>query len=232
MDNKSDLTKGLTSFVKAHNVHYLLIYFLLFYAAWALHRSILSPVVYEEYPGLPGVLLNGVIKVFIWVVPVFMYIIYIDGNRPITYLKLNNGILTGMAWGIGIGAALIGINLLKMFIRGKSGLSMDMSMDNIINVVLVTCLTEEIVFRGFLLNKIEEFIEFWWANIIVAVLFVTIHFPIWLMSEGGITIYKVLPVLALGVLFGYIYKKSDSLWAPIIIHGANNFMVAVMGINF
>ncbi|HOV25087.1 MAG TPA: type II CAAX endopeptidase family protein [Pseudobacteroides sp.] len=232
MNNKSDFAKGFTSFVKTHRVHYLFVYFLLFYAAWALNRIILSPLVYNEYQGLPGVVLNGVIKFFIWAVPVFMYIIYIDDNKPFTYLKLNNNILTGMVWGIAIGAALIGINILKMFLIVKSGLNIDMEMDNIINVVLVTCLTEEIVFRGFLLNKIEEFIEFWWANIIVSIMFVTIHFPIWMMSNDGITITKVLPVMALSILFGYTYKKSNSLWAPIIIHGANNFMVAVLGINF
>ncbi len=170
MNNRSGLEKAFTSFVKTHKVHYLLGYFLLFYAAWALHRSILSPMVYKEYHGLSGIVLNGAIKVFIWVVPVFMYIIYFDGNKPFTYLKFNNSILMGMAWGLAIGASLIGINLLKMFILGKSGLSIDMDMDKIINVVLVTCLTEEIVFRGFLLNKIEEFIEFWWANIIVSIL--------------------------------------------------------------
>ncbi|HEY9060332.1 MAG TPA: type II CAAX endopeptidase family protein [Pseudobacteroides sp.] len=232
MDSKSGWSKGVTSFIKAHKVHYLLIYFLIFYGAWTLHRSVLSPMVYEEYAGPPGILLNGLIKVFIWAVPVFMYIIYIDGNKPLSYLKLNSRALMGIVWGLVIGGALIGINLGKMFLYGKSSLNMDFDLDKIINVVLVTCLTEEIVFRGFLLNKIEEFIEFWGANILVAILFVTIHFPIWIINEGGITIMKVIPVMALGILFGYAYKKTGSLWTSIIIHGANNFMVAVIGINF
>jgi membrane protease YdiL (CAAX protease family) len=232
MNNKSDWTQGLSSFLKVHRVHYLLMYFLLLYTAWAMHRIILAPMIYKEYAGLPGILLNGLIKVFIWAVPVFMYIIYIDGNKPNTYLKLNNRILMGIVWGLVISIALIGINLIKMFVYGKNALNLNASMDNLVNVVLITCLTEEIVFRGFLLKKIEEFIEFWGANIIVAILFVTIHFPIWIANEGGITITKVIPVMALGILFGYAYKKTDSLWTSIIIHGANNFMVAVMGINF
>ncbi|MDP4182386.1 MAG: type II CAAX endopeptidase family protein [Bacillota bacterium] len=230
MNNESAF-KRFTILVKTHKLHYLFIYFLLFYAVWTLHRSISSPYIYENYKGIEGVLINAIIKVLIWAVPVFIYIRYIDERKPMTFLKLNKRALIGLFWGILITLALVGVNLIKVYIFGKGKINIDVSLDNIINVVLITCITEEIVFRGFLLNKLEEFIEFWGANIIAAILFVTIHFPIWIMEGDGITLQKVISVMILGILFGYTYKKTDSLWSAILFHGANNFIVSALGIK-
>ncbi|MFB1049799.1 lysostaphin resistance A-like protein [Paraliobacillus sp. JSM ZJ581] len=91
-------------------------------------------------------------------------------------------------------------------------------------------MTEEIVFRGFLLRKLMDFYKFWIANIITALLFVSIHFPIWFykgLFGFPYILSSILTVFVLGIIFGFVYKKSNSLWSVIIIHSLYNLLVSL-----
>lgn len=82
---------------------------------------------------------------------------------------------------------------------------------------------EEIPYRGFMLRKFAERLNFWLANLITSVLFVAIHLPGWmalhtLRTETGVTIF------IFGFVMGTVFRWSDSLWTPIVTHSANDFL--------
>ena len=99
-----------------------------------------------------------------------------------------------------------------------------------LNIILLVGITEEIVFRGFLLKKLMNSFKFWIANTITSVLFVSIHFPIWFykgLYEFPSILTASLTVFILRVIFGYVYKKSGSLWSVIVIHSLYNLLVSL-----
>lgn len=77
--------------------------------------------------------------------------------------------------------------------------------------------TEEVVFRGFVLNNFRSIIgenETSWhvANVGQAAIFAVMHFN---QGWGG-----VIPIFFVGLMFGYVYIRSGrNLWIPIIAHG-------------
>ncbi|QGS69937.1 CPBP family intramembrane metalloprotease [Oceanobacillus sp. 143] len=99
-----------------------------------------------------------------------------------------------------------------------------------LNTILLVGITEEIVFRGFLLRKLRDSFRFWIANTITALLFVSIHFPIWFykgLLEFPYILNPIITTFVLGIIFGFIYKKSKSLWSVIIIHSLYNLLVSL-----
>ena len=80
-------------------------------------------------------------------------------------------------------------------------------------VAVVPAIGEELLFRGYLQQKFGK----WFGNIhtsilITAFLFSAIHFHF----QG------IIPRFVLGVLLGYLFYWSQSLWLPILAHFINN----------
>jgi membrane protease YdiL (CAAX protease family) len=74
-------------------------------------------------------------------------------------------------------------------------------------------LFEEVFFRGALQNLLEK----WWKNPILAVIFTSIIFSIIHFS-----IYLFLSRVVLGFVLGYMYYKTRNLWVNIMAHFINN----------
>ena len=84
---------------------------------------------------------------------------------------------------------------------------------NILMVAILPALGEELVFRGVLQKLfIHATKNAHWGIIISAMLFSAMHFQF----------YGFLPRALLGVLFGYIYLWSKSIWLPMFAHFINN----------
>ncbi len=239
---------------KRHLV-YLILYIILFYAAWTFREAYLIKVVREDESINFNLsfLISGGIKILVWVVPVLIYLKYVDKTSPLSYLKINRNTGNGLLWGALICVVYIGSSLLKGYFSGKLNVNLNLGFDKWFNTVILAGLTEEIVFRGFLLQKIESVFDFyfdkltgkfkflggavrnnkdltvfWAANILTSVLFVIIHFPRWHFGGDGILFSSMLPVFVLGMAFGYTYKKTGSIWASVIFHSTNNFIVSAI----
>ena len=87
--------------------------------------------------------------------------------------------------------------------------------------------SEELVFRGYLLQFFESGLGVWLAVVISSVLFGALH-----VAAGIITIEQLSPTLVfieatlLGVILAISYVRSRTLWLPIGLHFANNFVLA------
>ena len=81
-----------------------------------------------------------------------------------------------------------------------------------ISIVCVTPLFEEWLFRGIILNGFLQRYSFFKAIFLSAILFALLH--------GG---FQILTAAFWGILTGYIYYVTKSIWSGIVLHGINNF---------
>jgi len=84
---------------------------------------------------------------------------------------------------------------------------------SIVVVALLPALLEEFTFRGIALHIFDRTI----GNKHVAILFQGIIFAFIHMNMG-----QLLPILGMGILFGYIAYESKSIWYTVLIHFLNN----------
>jgi membrane protease YdiL (CAAX protease family) len=88
----------------------------------------------------------------------------------------------------------------------------------IFGICLVTPIVEELIFRGVIQGELRKAMPEWAAIIIQAVVFAVYHLqPI--QSS-----YVLLP----GLLLGFAYASSRSIWVPIIMHCVFNFLGGVL----
>lgn len=87
---------------------------------------------------------------------------------------------------------------------------------------------EELYVRGLLLNIIEKLFygkrnAVLWAVVISSVIFGAGHIPGTLGSPFLVIVCKVVWTIGLGIYFGAVYKKTNCLWAAIILHAVMDF---------
>jgi hypothetical protein len=80
---------------------------------------------------------------------------------------------------------------------------------NLFIIAVVAAIGEELLFRGVVLRILIE----WTKNIHSAVIFSAILF-----SALHLQFFGFLPRMVLGILFGYVYVWSGSIWIPIVLH--------------
>ncbi|MBI3502155.1 MAG: CPBP family intramembrane metalloprotease [Bacteroidetes bacterium] len=100
-------------------------------------------------------------------------------------------------------------------------LQMDSAVDLIVNVIVVALLAavgEELFFRGCMQNVFLEWTKNKHAAVwVTAILFSALHAQF----------YGFLPRMLLGVVLGYLYIWSGSLWLSMLFHFLNNGMAVV-----
>ena len=89
---------------------------------------------------------------------------------------------------------------------------------NILIVAILPAVGEELLFRGLLQKLFGE----WFKNIHIAIIFTAFLFGVVHMQ-----FYGLLPRMMLGVIFGYLFYWTGSLWVPVFAHFLNNATVVV-----
>lgn len=153
-----------------------------------------------------------------WTLPVLIYLRF-QSKKPVSYLKLQK--TTGLFWAFILCATLYGLGPVLF---GATGLNLSIPLDVWWNVIILVGLSEEMVFRGFILQQIEEMTaSFWIGNLMQTMLFALTHVPYWLSQGQQITPGLVGFVLTAGFILGIVFKKTQSLWTCMFIHSVNNF---------
>ena len=204
-----------------------IIYLIAFHAFW------MSVYVFAIYPWMRSLgertlryaLINISIRLAVWVLPVFLYLIYVDGVNPFEYLKLKHNCKRGVI----IGVVLSVINLLGTTIR--FGLPhptvQSLTWNSVIGTSILIGFIEEIPYRGFMLQKFAERYGFWAATAISSILFLSIHLPGWIslhLLKAG----SVISVFVFGMVMAIVFRYGKSLWGPIITHSTNDFIAFVL----
>jgi membrane protease YdiL (CAAX protease family) len=214
------------------NIAPLLVYVGLFFIVWTLRATVFySFDASIESEALRNVYSN-VAKLIIWVLPVFVYLIKVDKANPSRYLKLNTPVNKD-----GLFFALIiiliyfsGVLFISLFAQGKH-IKLNFNSVALLSTS-VSSLFEEILFRGFILNKLWESLSFWKANLLAAFLFSLAHLPNWLWTKGPQTqiVVDSLSVFMLACFLGYLVKKTNSLWPSVAAHITNNFLASFLSV--
>jgi membrane protease YdiL (CAAX protease family) len=170
-------------------------------------------------------LLNISIRLLVWVLPVFLYLRYVDRVGPLDYLKLKKHVRRGIA----IAAALTALNLFGSMVRfGMPHPSMDrVTWNSVLGTSILIGFIEEIPYRGFMLQKFSERVGFWPANLMTSLLFLLVHVPGWITLHTFREDTAVF-VFTFGVVMAIALKYSRSLWAPIVTHSTNDFMSFIL----
>jgi membrane protease YdiL (CAAX protease family) len=132
-----------------------------------------------------------------------------------------------------VGAALVYV--IALLFGGDIRPAVDITGDLIANQIIFTipvALFEEIVYRGYLMTRMERVVGQSFAILGSSLLFALLHFSWWL-PLGSIPLHLILiftfNLFLGGVVLGYSYYWSDRrLWVPIAFHYAWNIVAFVL----
>jgi len=207
------------------------IYIAVFFLMWSLRATVFIRIDESIASPVGKNLYSNAVKFTLWVLPVFITLAALR-MKPLKYLKLTTRVnkrcvlvsaLVVLVW---MSLVVVGESL----IQGKSiGVLLSQkapAWPGILAGAFLSPIWEEILFRGFFLNRLNESLSFWKANLISAFLFMLAHVPYWVSKNGisGPVIKDMANVFLLGCLFGWVMKKTNSLWPAIGAHIANNFV--------
>lgn len=89
---------------------------------------------------------------------------------------------------------------------------------NVFMIALLPALGEELIFRGILQRIFTD----WTRSAVIGILISAVLFSFMHLQFQGF-----IPRLALGVLFGFLFLWTRSIWIPITVHFCNNFLAIV-----
>lgn len=198
----------------------LIIYIIVFYFVWTVFEFFIKDAIDSLIPNnvLSQIVKSGIIKNLVWTVPAFILIskfcvcitlkeMFTTRVNALKYLPL---------------FILFTVYLLVGAILEKRGLALakDFGADEII-IVLFVGLTEEMVFRGWLLNATITEENKWKCIIVNAVMFLVIHFPSWIYNGVFIRNFEefgFVSVVVLSAIFSLTFMKSRNILIPITLH--------------
>jgi len=88
--------------------------------------------------------------------------------------------------------------------------------------IIVAPIMEEIIFRGFLVPALKSYFGIRYAIFISAAVFAAVHMDM----------FAFLQIFILGVLLGYLYEKTQSLAASIVVHILHNSLTLALLMYF
>ena len=170
-------------------------------------------------------LINVLVRAVIWVLPVFIYLRYVNGVSPTRFLKLRE------YWRNGLLAAVVFSIFNFLFFMVQRGLphfrAGDITWNSLVSTALLIGFIEEVPYRGLIFQQLNEYFSFSQAALISSILFVAIHLPGWLSLHIFNTRVMIF-VFVFGLLMVALLRYTKSLWAPIVSHSLNDFFSAVL----
>jgi len=206
---------------------HIIIYLIIFFAVWSVRELVIQPVFLSPLSDISSEIIGEVIKLLVWTLPAVLLIRYFQNDMRI---GLKEMFTTKPKWfkdaPIILVLVLI-VPILQALVHG-GGIAIDPNFNpvRLIGTVFFVGITEEIVFRGFLLNATLKKMKLWSAIALNAVLFYLIHIPIWIYQGQDITffIWAIITVIAYSVLFAYSFIKTKNIFVPIILHMVLNLL--------
>lgn len=203
-----------------------LVYVALFHLAWIAWPFLV-------YPRLRGLgeatlgyaLVNISLRLVVWVVPVVLYLRYVDHVDPVRYLRLSPHVGRGVAVALAVTVLNIAGSVARFGVPHVSLQSL--TWNTVLGTSFMVGFIEEIPYRGFMLRKFSERIGHWPATMLTSLLFVAIHLPGWIALHM-LNAERAASIFIFAVVMAVIVRYSSSLWAAIVAHSANDFLSFVI----
>ncbi|MCL2404477.1 MAG: CPBP family intramembrane metalloprotease [Defluviitaleaceae bacterium] len=209
---------------------HITIYLVVFFVIWIIRELVIQPVFLDSLNPIASELIGEGIKLLAWTVPAILLIRYFSRDMLIGLKEMfTNKLQWSRDYFVVTTAAIIFIALfVRMWIdHGELRVNPYFEPTRLIGIVLFVGITEELVFRGFLLNAFLKRMKQRYALALDAVLFALIHYPIWI--RRGFGIYDIatssISVAVLSLLFAYSFIKTRNILVPMLLHMLWNFTV-------
>jgi membrane protease YdiL (CAAX protease family) len=88
--------------------------------------------------------------------------------------------------------------------------------------VLANAAQEELLFRGLFLQKLQPFLGKFFSNLLIVFVFTLLHKGVTYSSSEYILFVLLVP---LGLVWGYIMQKTDSVWGSILFHAGTDIPI-------
>lgn len=218
----------------------LALYSALLYGVWGVyHFYILKHIVAIPNELIAALLNDGVCKNLVWTLPALLLIrkysdsLKIGASEMLTWKKEYLPYLA-------IFPAFAAYIVLNMVLH-KMPIEFSMTITDAVTVLFVG-VTEELVFRGWLLNATMAYTKEpenddatpwsqYGAVALNAVMFLVIHFPRWL-SEGAFaanfTSLGFVSIVLLSVIFSLVFLKTRNIVLPITLHMFWDLLIFMM----
>lgn len=205
----------------------LVIYCIVFYGAWAVFELLIKNqllALTNNNDVVMQFIRSGIIKNLVWTVPAIFLIKKFESDMYIGLKEMFTAkikflqILPIFVLCI----VYVGVSAFKtngsIFIADTFGWS---------SVIIVTFvgITEEMVFRGFLLNSTlknaDKEWKQWLAVGINAVMFLCIHFPIWIYDGvflRNFQSFAFIGIIMLSCIFSWLFIKTKNILVPVFLH--------------
>ncbi len=204
------------------------VYTVCFFAVWAVYTLLLYPVICNalgEESFISSFLRNGIIKNLVWTVPAAVLITKYKEHCMVSIKDMFTKIKEGWTFYLLFFLLFAVMNFISAWkLTGGISIAETFGIDDVITVLFVG-INEEIVFRGWLLNAAvkendppkKQYIAIG-AN---ALLFLCIHFPIWISKGEFISSFTsggFITIIVLSVLFSVVFIKTKNLILPVLLH--------------
>ena len=189
------------------------------FVIWSFYRYLpqFLPLWFEEL----------VLKPLLWLLPVVFLVKKVE-RQPWSSLGFSTQkIFPSLYWGIGLGLVFAFEGLLTHIFKykGLNLLSFSYSSDEFLGLFLIslaTAFSEEVVFRGYLFNRLWQI----WkneglANLVSSLLFVLIHLPVGIFVLGYqpvIMLAYLLFVFIFGFGSAFVFGRTKNIIASILLH--------------
>jgi len=205
------------------------IFVLTLFIVWSIQRLIIRPVFLNQLNDLWFEMIDSGTKILVWICPTIWMLKRFEKE---VWVDLKEMFTNKPSWAITLCYLLfIGIIAFSVAIASGEGLRIreDFTLIMLIAPVLVAGITEELVFRGFILNSLLKKMNKIFAMAIDAVLFAFIHYPIWIYLGFGLTTILINSVFSIffSITLSHSLLKTKNLLVPVAMHMFYNFIVTI-----
>jgi membrane protease YdiL (CAAX protease family) len=162
---------------------------------------------------------------FVVVCMVILFTRMTGGSLGSIYIQKGN-LKQGLIIGLIAFAICVAGSIPMAFLMFKTG---DLSFTRILTwipwiliSVLANAAQEELLFRGLFLRKLQPFLGNLLSNILIVFVFTLLHKGVTYSSNDYIFLAILIP---LGLAWGYIMQKTDSVWGSILFHAGTDIPI-------
>lgn len=181
-------------------------------------------------------------KPLVFILPVYFYITQVEKKNFLTAIQLKGEDLgKNILLGLGIGSLFFLSGLLGIGLKNNGSLAASFSIlfsPAIIYILLLslaTAVSEEILSRGFVLQRLyEDSKNMFSAAFLSSILFFILHIPILFTNDKiiGVLLLQVMVtdlILSFGISLIFLYRKN--LVVPIIIHALYSLSLYLFSVH-
>lgn len=202
--------------MKALQIKHVTLFFTYLLIVWGFYRLLFQ---------FPDPLDELIVKPVVWLVPVFVFLrkekLGLE-SLGITYKKLFPSIYFALA----LGALFAFEGFYINYFKGSGGAALGnitpLALYLSLGLSIVTGISEEIAFRGYIFNRLSDVLQNeWYASVISSLAWTALHLP-QVIFDWHLSLYQGSVYLALIFLFGFgaafIFSRTKNIVAPILLH--------------